>query len=286
MTDIVKAHKRYGIELAIDFVKRFAQAMIENYEEPIRAGTKKGDRIGFSKKKVHVGLLCALYPNCLKLKEVAKMAGVSERVLLTWRAQKDFLEFMEKEHNLMGQSICHTIESVMHNEEIDLIGDKAVIIGSTLKILKSAREQFEDLIANLPEGVSKVIEVDDTRERKLKAKDPRETARTLVLILVSLNNSVSLPWVELLGKKLDESALGYPGLGLFTRQILKVHDEKTLRDWEKRPLMLDLTKKAIENDIDFLADSEVRKEFTIKEIKETAERAKEFIFSKLDILAS
>lgn len=279
-TDAVKTRKQCIIETAIDFVKTFAQGIVDNYEEPTRAGTKKGDCIGFSKKKFYVGLLCVLYPNCLRLKEIARMAGVSEKVLLTWRTQKDFQELMENQHVSLGQMICDMIESFMHDAEIDPIKG-SVMIGSILDIYKPAKELYRDLIGNPPERVPQIIELDDTK--KIKVNDPAGVAAMLVLVLVYLNRAASLPWVELLKKELDESSFGYSSLGLL--EMLEVHDEIALTDWEKRPEILKLTKQIIKNCIDYLADPEARKEFTVEKTREIAETTKRFIFNKLDILA-
>ncbi len=74
---------------AVAFVLHWASEKIKTYREPTRAGTRKGDPIGLSKKKYHAALLMPLYPT-LKLKGISDFAHTSDGVLRVWRTDKAY----------------------------------------------------------------------------------------------------------------------------------------------------------------------------------------------------
>lgn len=96
-------------DFAILLAKYFADAALENYQEPTRAGTAKGDPVGLSRKKLRAACLMVLYPGCLKLKEIAEMAGVTSRVLTVWRTHEQFREAMEQGYKIAGAGLGEVI---------------------------------------------------------------------------------------------------------------------------------------------------------------------------------
>jgi hypothetical protein len=119
--DYIEEHHQQNRENAIRFVEAWAETKLKNYQEPSRAGTPKGDPIGFSKKKYKAVLLMALYPTCLKIIDIAKLAQVSENVLMVWRTQDDFRTAMRKELSNLGEVIVKTIECDMYENEIEIL---------------------------------------------------------------------------------------------------------------------------------------------------------------------
>jgi hypothetical protein len=78
---------------------------IKNYDEPQRAGTPKGEPIGFSRKKYNAALL-DLYN--LKQKVVAEGAGVSHGLLRKWRTEGAFLDLADDlKHEYVDYVIQH-----------------------------------------------------------------------------------------------------------------------------------------------------------------------------------
>ena len=66
----------------------FLELKARNYVEPKRAGTPKGERVGFSKRK-YVASLCLALTN-LKLKEQAEKLDVTYGLLRKWASEADF----------------------------------------------------------------------------------------------------------------------------------------------------------------------------------------------------
>jgi hypothetical protein len=96
-------------EYAILLAEFFADAALKKYQEPTRAGTAKGDPVGLSRKKIRAACLMGLYPGCLKLKEIAEMAGVTVRVLTVWRTHEQFREAMEWGYKIAGAGFGEVI---------------------------------------------------------------------------------------------------------------------------------------------------------------------------------
>lgn len=75
-------------------LQEFIKNKVENYVEPERKGTPKGEPIGFSLVKYEVNLL--MLTN-LKVKEIAKDWGISEGLLRKWKTERAF-KVLEDEH--------------------------------------------------------------------------------------------------------------------------------------------------------------------------------------------
>ncbi len=63
---------------------------LHDYEQPTRAGTSKGEKIGFSRKKYYAAMLAGI--TNWTLKDIAKSCDVSYGLLRKWRTDPEFYE--------------------------------------------------------------------------------------------------------------------------------------------------------------------------------------------------
>lgn len=70
------------------FVTEFIFLKYSNYDEPVRKGTPKGEKIGLSKKKYLASILVGT--TNWKLKKIAKSCDVSYGLLRKWKTEPDF----------------------------------------------------------------------------------------------------------------------------------------------------------------------------------------------------
>jgi len=245
----VKAYKQEGIELAINFVRDRAQSMIADYKEPVRKGLPRGHSIGWPKKKYHAAFLCVLYPNCLKLKEVAELAQVRDTVIMTWRAEKNFRKFMKKQFTLLGQEIAEIVEETI--KQIDT------------EYAKGGKDSkgYENLM---------------------------ELTINLIRIVTALDNEMVIkPFIKLLQNHQEDEY--YTEVIEFALREAFIDDQENVRNWESRSEILEATKATIEKDLTFLTDVQTWKRGLEspedrEEILKECESLKRFIFDKLDLL--
>jgi hypothetical protein len=248
-TDDIKEQRKWYRERAIEFVKAWADRESADYDEPSRAGTPKGDPIGISQKKFRAAFFMVLWPNCLKLREISKLCGVSEGVLRVWRTEKLFKDLMFETFRAIGESIAERIRGIVENDESS-----------------------------------------ESHHLEIKERDPIKTLLFFQNILPWLNTQVADPVLKLIkeGFKHKDYLARHRYLG-FADGLLKlaeVHDEKSLREYHRRPEVLELTKTMIAGDIDLLVEAKVTPEASFEETKDFGESTKKMIFYMLDILAS
>lgn len=239
--------------LVIDLVLQWAEERLERYEEPSRAGTPKGEPIGLSRKKFNAALLMVLHPNCLKLKEIAKIAKVSEGVLRVWRTKEQFRKVMEQEHTLLGEAIANTMEYNMKKDR-------------GMQVEQPKGKPFLEIIHG-PE-------------------DPTPAHRIfhlnwvwLVMILPFVSSLTSRMARQLLRKNLGEEFFLVQAAHAYSRYT----DEDSLREYreyERKPEELAFTMAHIASLIDLLADPETKQKENVAKI------VKDYIFAILKILAS
>jgi len=307
--DIVKIRWEQDRDLAIKFGRSLVESMMENYQEPTRAGTPKGDPIGFSWKKKQAALLMILYnpDSGLGLKQIAKIADVPPGVLRVWRTEADFKMAESKACNKVGEMIRNTIDAQLIKEEIESIKKRRIkdgpdnltlcVLGKRIifKILKSERQNPTPFIKKfLEEEVKKrrikVIEIDDSKETLLGRSrlkiddrdDPDEVIDALTRQLVYFNPIVAQPLIETLSEKIDMEIMGHIGIAAILLVGCQVRDEKSLRQWRARPGIKDLTKRMIETWIRLISDPNARKELGDEVIKKTIEKFKNFLFRELN----
>jgi len=71
----------------------FIKNQLHTYKPPSRAGTPKGDKIGFSREKFLVSLLSI---TSLKQKDIAAQAAVSHGLVRKWNTEPEFKQAVEK----------------------------------------------------------------------------------------------------------------------------------------------------------------------------------------------
>jgi hypothetical protein len=103
----------------------FIQDRLAAYVEPQRAGTPRGETIGFSRKKYHAVLLAMTN---IDLKKQAQIIGVTAGVLRTWRAEPAFQQRLRGE--CFKDFLCETIPNA---GELGLRSVNTLHVGSSLK---------------------------------------------------------------------------------------------------------------------------------------------------------
>jgi hypothetical protein len=74
-------------------LRHFIRRRLAEYVEPSRAGTPRGEPVGYSRAKFHAALLGL---TILPLAEQARLTGVRETVISTWRGQPEFKATVER----------------------------------------------------------------------------------------------------------------------------------------------------------------------------------------------
>jgi hypothetical protein len=321
--DSVAEARQEHREAAIRLVKLWVEAALRRYEEPSRVGVPKGDPIGFPKKKRKAAFFLALYPTALRLKDIAKLAGVSEGVLRVWRSQDEFKRAEREACKQLGVSIANTIEIILDTEEIEIIRKEReseppgvityIKVGEKYyaKLLSSERKLQKEGIKNYmsePGKDIKIIEFDDTGQlgnkehftvviyntshakKKLlfpllKGEDPSwSMIFFLSTIFPFFNSAVALPFLDLMARKMNPEVAGYSTLAFNLQRASYVHDEETLREWHKKPDILSRTRARITSFIDMLADPKAGKQLGEERMKKYAEILKKEMVYELNIL--
>ena len=103
----------------ITLLEKFINKKAKSYKEPQRRGVKKGDIIGFSRKKY----LAALYSiTNSSQREVARFAGTSTGVVLKWRTEQAFREKIDSLSNEFIAVVAdYTLKQV---KEVHKVEDK------------------------------------------------------------------------------------------------------------------------------------------------------------------
>jgi len=307
----IRAQKKSLQQEAIKFVTTWAQrAMDRQFEEPIRKGTPKGDPIGPSRKKYHAALLMPLHPKCLNLKAIADMVGTSENVIRVWRTQEGFKKMVSEAHRWIAEVIAETIDRLVDKSFIrnqkqvetdarELFKTEASAIGilseGVLRILKSRNVRTDETGSNAKllesatgEPIEKTIEIDDTKTipGMEEIRDPFGSAIRLSRLVLFLDAAVYPPFIERMKKRLDDGMWEYADLFLIGMKEERVWDEKRLREWNRTPAILDLTKAFISASIHDLIDPDNWKANTPDQRRQQADRLRKTIFDTLDILAT
>jgi hypothetical protein len=251
-TDRTKAAKVKESDVAVKVARLWAQQIKQRYTEPVRPGTPKGDPIGLSLPKYEAALLQVLHPNRLRLREIAKMVGVSEGVLKFWRTETEFLEVVRQTSVIFGEAIANTIIRLFYGEEV----------------VAGINERPFLQIGGL-------------------AEDDRDIGHWLIRLIPFYNGVVGTTIFAALKEDLEKNLdpLRWGILCAAIEEAVTVYDDESRRKFESTPGMLLLTKTTIANDIDLLVDPETWKQKSPEEIQKDADEIKEWIFRKLDILA-
>lgn len=114
-----KTPERIKMEKMVHFLEavnnsllgEFIKNKLKSYNEPMRKGTPKGEKIGFTQKKYQASLFTSL--TNFPLTELAKLFGISYGLLRKWKTEDDFkkvsdhhcAEFAEKIKKRLGVGI-------------------------------------------------------------------------------------------------------------------------------------------------------------------------------------
>lgn len=308
--DILKNAWERNRGRAIEFGKQWAEEMMKDYREPSRAGTPKGDPIGFSREKQKAAYLMILYsPSALNLKGIASETRIKENVLRVWRTQENFQKAECEACELLGEHISNTIDLILTKEEIEFIkqmrlkdgdnyltlypsGDKKI-----LRILKSDRQNPSPLLKKfLAKEVKKrniiVDEIDDLQTFAtipylgIGLNDPEKIKDFWLELLPFFNSLVCIPLIKLAKQRIDLYWGGYIGFMGLLLKYSQVKDEKSLKKWNHQPAIKDLTKTLIEKEIDWISKPEEREFLGQEKIDKMAQDLKNMIFRELNLLES
>lgn len=78
----------------IRLLHSFILEKVNQYKEPKRKGTPKGDMIGLCKNKYHAALLCMI-PK-FKIIDIAQSLNINYQTFRVWRSQSIFQECIKK----------------------------------------------------------------------------------------------------------------------------------------------------------------------------------------------
>jgi len=250
--------KRDIRDRAIQFVKSFAEEQLKNYDEPERLGTPKGDPIGLSRKKYYTAIMMILYPNCLNLKQIAKLSGVSNGVLRVWRTEEQFKKAVQEVSIIFGEQITNFIEKFM-KPELDYVRQMDVIRKSLILFDRTGEEQ-------------KTI-IKDTESIRL--------VRLIISIVPFFNFLVVKLIINLIKEGLKKNLRGYTALNLRFVHEWGSSIDQDLEKFDTTPEMLRIKKNLISNTIDILSTYELDAD----EIQEYSDGLKNLIFSTIDSYA-
>lgn len=231
--------------------------MVKGYREPTRAGTPKGELIGFSCKKMYAARMMILFnPSVgLGLKGLSKIVHVSPGVLQVWRTQGEFKKAESETCNTVREIISKVIDIKSRRKEIESVAAEDVCI--------------QELLKKLPLGIEGI---DEDRMRFL-----------LLEMLPFFNPLIANPLIQLIAKKIELSIPGYDGLALLLIKSTQIWDEKSFKKWKEQPEVKELIKKMIKTWIELISNPKARKELGSERIREAAETLKKFVFYQLDL---
>jgi hypothetical protein len=249
-------------EEIIKTVASWAMDAKNRYNEPVRKGTPKGDPIGFTSKKYQAALLMVLYPQCLQLNEIAKLAGVSEGVLRVWRTQNAFKRSVEDATKILGETLAEEMRTaiVEKSEEVLRNLEKSAVRSAKLPwMLKLGPKQIEALNEdigkqrNVPRRVTTLSD-DEVREGFPYPKninDSTKKAFWVIGMIEFLNPLVGNP----VDKMIMENREVSPGFAtLLYEGIQKGANETFMWMAFRRPDILSAWKNILSKEIDLLAD--------------------------------
>ena len=231
---------------AIEFGTSWAQEMMKDYHEPSRAGTPRGDSIGFSREKQLAAYLMILHsPQTWGIAKIAFEAKVSEAVLRVWKTRPDFKKVRKQACTLLGEEIAERIRSILSGG-------------------KKTQQELRKIV-----GIT--FSEDDTID-------------FWILLLAFFNPIVAVPFVSMAKKEMDLGRPHYAGVLLLLRKYTEIKDGRSFKKWNQQPWLRDLMKAVIDSYIDTISDSKAWKVLGAKKIKEIAEDLKKTISRELNIV--
>ncbi len=103
------------------FIETWVGDKLDGYQAPERAGTPKGEAVGFSLSKMRAAYLMVGFDQAFTIKDIAGRVGTSPGVLKVWRTQQPFKEKMAEGRRIMAEDLLGTIrveeEKLLEGEE-------------------------------------------------------------------------------------------------------------------------------------------------------------------------
>jgi hypothetical protein len=262
----------YGSEnykaVAINALHTWLNAQpLEHFEDPKRAGTSRGEKIGMGRSKIVAAGLLSLYPK-LSLQEISKIAGVSYGLLRKWKTEEDFKDKMQQLANDFGTDMARCVvavnveEFLLHKAESDkkLSG---TIIGSKILVLKSQEPLFNSFLKSKK---GKIIEkknvfiIDDGPTRWTKFYQQKYSS-----VAISENFMPLLLWYGL--AVIDAFAIFIkehmylPGIADSLMMLGRAsflwdnYDDARVKLWMTQPKLLELLEIAMASTVNLLTNS-------------------------------
>ena len=97
---------------AIEFLEKFTRQVLEKHEEPTRAGTSRGNPIGFSTNKMRAACLMLGHPVLFSLADIAGRCETTEGTLQVWRTQRKFRHVVAEKGLEFGRNFARVFSKV------------------------------------------------------------------------------------------------------------------------------------------------------------------------------
>ncbi|MCX5914216.1 MAG: hypothetical protein NTV04_20070 [Deltaproteobacteria bacterium] len=237
-------------EKAIDIGTAWADCGVKDYPDPERSGVPRDKPRAFSKKKRRAAFLMVLH-EVLSIREIARLAGVSEGLLFLWRTEKRFQGMSKKACKDFGIRIVNTISK-------EFIGEANKNLG----------------IAENLERFNHGLEIPDLDYIYLH----------LIEVLPFYNIRTFEIALKLFTKRFREKPFYYVTLAPFLVKSISFYRDPADRSWVKNPILLESIKQQLGIFIRFLSDPAVRKVWTDEQLRKFGNSVQEMISLDLDFL--
>lgn len=160
--------RRMGVSKVTPSLADWIQRRLDTYKEKPRKGTPRGQRYGIPKHKYHAALLHLAYTRAFSLRDIAKEAGVSYKLLSKWRTEDRFIDLVSQAISKYSQLwVVWCLHQIEEHEDWDNV---AALIRQELPnySLFLVRQIMKDLSARAeldPEEM-KSFKIDDEKSWK------------------------------------------------------------------------------------------------------------------------
>lgn len=179
-------------EDAIALVEKYIAHKMKSFVEPVREGTAKGDKIGFSEKKLKAAYFMPLHPNCFSLDDIAELVKTTGPTVRVWRTNDDFKEKVKQAEEDIAQIIFRAIDRLILRRNVDLFGStdrnediEAFHTNQLIDSLGVRKEDMTTIPVNTPEIGDKIfilksdLEIYKQEVESLNIKTNKEILKSL-----------------------------------------------------------------------------------------------------------
>ena len=176
-------------------IVNFVDDKLSNYQEPSRAGTPKGEKIGLSRKKFSASLMRMTN---LKLKEIALKNDVSYPLMRNWCGQDEFKQQVTK-HN--REFAVHFVNHFLNKLELKEKAFKDFLINSSIeKIMTGIQFKFNDEEFDDFYLYSQELQTELEKECERKIAKMRKAEQVHIRSEYHLLRAIHLDWNPEIGK--------------------------------------------------------------------------------------